>query len=351
MAYYDHNEKFLWSTDDLTLIGKGTWSGDFNNLHAVLMQFSERNIGKEFGHYSCRFQIMTTDDRKLLTTRDGNEALWFAGTSWTPNCGVPLIEVIKEGETRYYYPPSPGGKVLAIKIARGVRVELWHYADNIEATASENYFSLLLQALVDDGLQLTDKAAMTGFLVTLSGIEGSLVKPIEDLTIADAFEHEEEVVFPIPGVQFGLNHPTYGTADYVAYIRRKGRLNPGYEYLERDMTRDALSSAYSVSDAKDAKDTAVTNPPNTPQEIQTNTRAIIKRDEFLNQLDAVFNMDDLRELCFNMSVDFDNLAGNTKRQQFITLIQEFERENRLNDLIQYCKQERPQRDWEGFVHS
>ena len=152
MTYYDHKDRFLFDVKGLSLIGKGLWPGDFDSVHSILMQFSERNVDQRFGNYLCRFRI---DDRQLITTRAGNECLWLLGTSWTSDCDVPvpLTEVIEDGKAYQVYPDNPHGKVIGTKIAAELRLELWHDANNIDSTATESYLSKLFQTLVDDGLQ------------------------------------------------------------------------------------------------------------------------------------------------------------------------------------------------------
>jgi hypothetical protein len=79
-------------------------------------------------------------------------------------------------------------------------------------------------------------------------------------------------------------------------------------------------------------------------------RTVIKRTEFLQQLKNAFNDNDLVTLCFELDVSYDDLAGQTRERRFISLIEQLERENRINELMELCTQKRPQYVWDSFVN-
>jgi hypothetical protein len=71
---------------------------------------------------------------------------------------------------------------------------------------------------------------------------------------------------------------------------------------------------------------------------QTDGTDVIK---LLDTIDQSFNKDELKEVCFRLQVDFDNLAGDTKRAQARELIQHFMRLKNLPALLAACRAERP----------
>lgn len=61
-------------------------------------------------------------------------------------------------------------------------------------------------------------------------------------------------------------------------------------------------------------------------------------------LTAHFNLDELRTLCFDLSVDYDTLRGD-KSTKALELISLMLREHRLNELVSTLRKERPSADW------
>lgn len=58
-----------------------------------------------------------------------------------------------------------------------------------------------------------------------------------------------------------------------------------------------------------------------------------------------FSEEDLRTLCFELDVDYENLSGDTKLGKARELILEMERQGRLSELIERCRQVRPNLVW------
>ena len=67
-------------------------------------------------------------------------------------------------------------------------------------------------------------------------------------------------------------------------------------------------------------------------EFQINHGINISRNNLLNVLKTRFSKEQFRELCFKLGYDLDNLKGENLDSQKITLIQECERKNKLNQL-------------------
>ena len=80
-------------------------------------------------------------------------------------------------------------------------------------------------------------------------------------------------------------------------------------------------------------------------ELSFNARLRIK-------LAKTFNDDDLIKLCFDLKeqhkLEYENLAGGTLDTKIMSLINHFEKQGTLPDLIAYCKGERKNESWEEF---
>ena len=62
-------------------------------------------------------------------------------------------------------------------------------------------------------------------------------------------------------------------------------------------------------------------------------------------LNKHFNLTELRNLCFSLDVDFENLRGETKDEKIIALIYFLGRKRELEQLLTYCQQARPSAAW------
>lgn len=62
-------------------------------------------------------------------------------------------------------------------------------------------------------------------------------------------------------------------------------------------------------------------------------------------LSAAFNADELKTLCVDLRVDYDNLAGNNKAGRIRELVDLLDREDRISDLVEAAERERPNGNW------
>jgi hypothetical protein len=69
----------------------------------------------------------------------------------------------------------------------------------------------------------------------------------------------------------------------------------------------------------------------------------------LEALDAHFNNDELRSLCVDLNIDYDNLAGETKRGKIRELVSYVQRTERIADLIEACSIQRPNVKWRILI--
>lgn len=73
---------------------------------------------------------------------------------------------------------------------------------------------------------------------------------------------------------------------------------------------------------------------------------IVDWSTLLTQFDASFSDEDLRTLCFEMSIDYENLPGRTKKGRIRELITEIQRQGRVDELIERLRAARPHIDWQ-----
>jgi hypothetical protein len=64
-----------------------------------------------------------------------------------------------------------------------------------------------------------------------------------------------------------------------------------------------------------------------------------------------FDLGELKVLCFDARVDYDELAGETLLEKVLNLINHLSRRGRLEDLIELLKEERPHVDWDENIPS
>ena len=70
-----------------------------------------------------------------------------------------------------------------------------------------------------------------------------------------------------------------------------------------------------------------------------------------NLLNDHFNIPELRELCFNLDVDYEELEGPNKTSKVQDLISYLKRRNKLHFLIEEVKEQRPSVNWPDIYSS
>ena len=58
-----------------------------------------------------------------------------------------------------------------------------------------------------------------------------------------------------------------------------------------------------------------------------------------------FDMNELRLLCFDLGIDFEDLTGENKAGKTMSLVQYFDRRNQIETLVRWCEKERPGTAW------
>lgn len=67
--------------------------------------------------------------------------------------------------------------------------------------------------------------------------------------------------------------------------------------------------------------------------------------EFVQKMNEGFGKEELQHLCFELGIEYDNLDGDTKKSKIVSLVQLFARSQRMIELIDLCKKERPNISW------
>lgn len=73
------------------------------------------------------------------------------------------------------------------------------------------------------------------------------------------------------------------------------------------------------------------------------------REKFRILLNDLFKLDDIRKLCFDLEVDYENLDGESKESKVIALIEHFENRLALLALLEQCQKIRPQAPWQEVL--
>ena len=71
----------------------------------------------------------------------------------------------------------------------------------------------------------------------------------------------------------------------------------------------------------------------------------MQKAEFLTKLKTYFSESELREICLELEIDYENLSGMSKADKARELILHLERRERLSELSGICQQLRPNIVW------
>ena len=69
------------------------------------------------------------------------------------------------------------------------------------------------------------------------------------------------------------------------------------------------------------------------------------RAQLANKIIDAFNISELKQLCFELGIDYQRLEGNEKGAKVVALILYVERRGRVDDLLQACRRLRPGHAW------
>src|SRR5512139_2217280 len=67
-----------------------------------------------------------------------------------------------------------------------------------------------------------------------------------------------------------------------------------------------------------------------------------------DRLITYFEESEISSLCFDLGIDYEELAGDTKSEKAMELIQFTARRAEITSLIEHCAAERPNLEWESL---
>lgn len=73
-------------------------------------------------------------------------------------------------------------------------------------------------------------------------------------------------------------------------------------------------------------------------------------EEMRRLMEAAFSLDDLKTLCSDRGINYENIPGDTLRAKARGILDEFRRARSLADLVDYCRRERPNEVWPEPPH-
>jgi hypothetical protein len=68
---------------------------------------------------------------------------------------------------------------------------------------------------------------------------------------------------------------------------------------------------------------------------------VIDRVKLRERIISCFDEEELRTLCFDLEVDYDDLRGEGRAGKARELVVYFERRGRISELVAYCRRVRP----------
>jgi len=85
----------------------------------------------------------------------------------------------------------------------------------------------------------------------------------------------------------------------------------------------------------------------TPQKAEevSGVEKSIVRSRLRRYLRDLFDESELRDLCFDLEIDFDGLQGEGKGDKVRELLAYVERRGRTNELLELCRRLRPNVSW------
>ncbi len=71
------------------------------------------------------------------------------------------------------------------------------------------------------------------------------------------------------------------------------------------------------------------------------------RVDLRRKIEQFFDLNDIRTLCYDLDINYENLSGGTFNTKVIALIEFVEHNDRLDDLVRWCNEQRPKVTWKS----
>jgi Effector-associated domain 7 len=136
--------------------------------------------------------------------------------------------------------------------------------------------------------------------------------------------------------------------DYLTELAIDPRDVPSRRRLEQERSeiarlKQAIRAAgTAIDDDPIDSDTPSTSPGKpAPQPASGASATSVDPREVVRVLVDKFSLDEIEQLAFQIKIDFDQIAGNTKQSKARELVQYLERRSRLGELVNAIRTERP----------
>ena len=70
-------------------------------------------------------------------------------------------------------------------------------------------------------------------------------------------------------------------------------------------------------------------------------KALLKQRELIKRIEKGFNISELKTVCFEMGIDYENLEGETKKDKVLSLVRYCHKFKRLDELTAVCENHNP----------
>ncbi len=67
--------------------------------------------------------------------------------------------------------------------------------------------------------------------------------------------------------------------------------------------------------------------------------------ELVEKIQRYFNLVEIKELCLRLKLDYGNLLGDSKYEKILSLIEYLQIRERIPDLLDYLREQRPHANW------
>jgi len=132
---------------------------------------------------------------------------------------------------------------------------------------------------------------------------------------------------------------------WAAKVRRERQITDFRGWKNHDTYQKQFARLLRDLQAADAQEVSAAEPVPSPTPKSKPTESY--RVKLRQNLVAAFNDSELRDLCFDMNVDYESLNGENKADKARELIGFCERRQSVPDLVARCRDLRPNTSWEG----
>jgi uncharacterized protein YjbI with pentapeptide repeats len=132
---------------------------------------------------------------------------------------------------------------------------------------------------------------------------------------------------------------------WAAKVRRERHITDLRGWKNHDTYQKQFARLLRDLQAVDAQEVITVEPAPSPKPRSRPTETY--RVKLRQNLVAAFNESELRDLCFDMNVDYESLNGENKADKARELVAFCERRQSMPDLVARCRELRPNTSWEG----